>query len=132
MYRCGVKKPDYPSVRDKCYCLEKKPGPERSDAGDGVKNGFWHKMEVLSLPWHQDLFWPNTSMFKVRLVTHFVQECGANTDHCTVKHHTDIINFACMTWNFVRISASLSALCTNFYLFDIGIAFLAKFYPILM
>ena len=34
-------------------------------------------------------------------------------DHCTVKHHTDIINFACMTWNFVRISASLSALCTN-------------------
>ena len=35
--------------------------------------------------------------------------------HCTVKHHTDIINFACMTWNFVRISASLSALCTNFY-----------------
>ena len=34
--------------------------------------------------------------------------------HCTVKHHTDIINFACMTWNFVRISASLSALCTNF------------------
>ena len=19
---------------------------------------------------------------------------------CTVKHHTDIINFACMTWNF--------------------------------
>ena len=52
--------------------------------------------------------------------------------HCTVKHHTDIINFACMTWNFVRISASLSALCTNFYLFDIGIAFLAKFYPILM
>ena len=52
--------------------------------------------------------------------------------HCTVKHHTDIINFACMTWNFVRISASLSALCTNFYLFDIGIAFLAKCYPILM
>ena len=34
--------------------------------------------------------------------------------HCTVKHHTDIINFACMTWNFVRIPASLSALCTNF------------------
>ena len=36
------------------------------------------------------------------------------TPHCTVKHHTDIINFACMTWNFVRIPASLSALCTNF------------------
>ena len=33
--------------------------------------------------------------------------------HCTVKHHTDIINFACMTWNFVCISASLSELCTN-------------------
>ena len=64
--RCGVKKPDYPSVRDKCYCLEKTPGPKRSDAGDGVKNGFWHKMEVLSLPWHEDLFWPNTTMFKVR------------------------------------------------------------------
>mgnify|MGYP001291589363 CR=1 FL=1 len=63
--RCGVKKPDYPSVRDKCYCLEKTPGPKRSDAGDGVKNGFWHKMEVLSLPWHEDLFWPNTTMFKV-------------------------------------------------------------------
>ena len=31
---------------------------------------------------------------------------------CTVKHHTDIINFACMTWNFVGISANLSALCT--------------------
>ena len=53
-------------------------------------------------------------------------------NQCTVKHHTDIINFACMTWNFVRTPASLSALCTNFYLFDIGIAFLAKFYPILM
>ena len=43
--------------------------------------------------------------------------CMHGTDvtlrHCTVKHHTDIINFACMTWNFVRISASLSALCTN-------------------
>ena len=52
--------------------------------------------------------------------------------HWTVKLHTDIINFACMTSKFVRISASLSALCTNFYLFDIGIAFLAKFYPILM
>ena len=38
-----------------------------------------------------------------------------DTGHCTVKHHTDIINFACMTWKFVRISASLSALCTNFY-----------------
>ena len=50
-----------------------------------------------------------------------------DTAQCTVKHHTDIINFACMTWNFVRISASLSALCTNFYLFDIGIVFLAKF-----
>ena len=33
---------------------------------------------------------------------------------CTVKHHTDIINFTCMMWNFVRISASLSALCTSF------------------
>ena len=30
--------------------------------------------------------------------------------------HCDIINFACMTWNFVRISASLSALCTKIYL----------------
>ena len=30
---------------------------------------------------------------------------------CTVKHHMDIINFACMMWNFVLISASLSALC---------------------
>ena len=57
---------------------------------------------------------------------------AADVLQCTVKHHTDIINFACMTWNFVRIPASLSALCTNFYLFDIGIAFLAKFYPILM
>ena len=38
----------------------------------------------------------------------------ADSGHCTVKHHTDIINFACMTWNFVRIPASLSALCTNF------------------
>ena len=37
-----------------------------------------------------------------------------------------------MTWNFVRISASLSALCTNFNWFVIGIEFLAKFYPILM
>ena len=62
----------------------------------------------------------------------FCGHCHHLWPHCTVKHHTDIINFACMTWNFVRISASLSALCTNFYLFDIGIAFLAKFYPILM
>ena len=30
-----------------------------------------------------------------------------------MKHHTDIINFTCMTWNFVRILASLSALCKN-------------------
>ena len=96
MCRCGVKKPDYPSVRDKCYCLEKKPGPERSDAGDGVKNGFWHKMEVLSLPWHQDLFWPNTSMFKVRLVTHFFQELGANTHHCTAGHEGAVAYISCM------------------------------------
>ena len=34
---------------------------------------------------------------------------------CTVKHHTDIINFTCMMCNFVRVLASLSALCTNFY-----------------
>ena len=39
---------------------------------------------------------------------------AASCWQCTVKHHTDIINFACMTWNFVRIPASLSALCTNF------------------
>ena len=39
--------------------------------------------------------------------------CSGVRHQCTVKHHTDIINFACMTWNFVRISASLSALCTN-------------------
>ena len=63
--RCGVKKPDYPSLDDKCYCLEKFPGSDRRLKGEGVKNGFWHKMEVLSLPWHEDLFWPNTSMFKV-------------------------------------------------------------------
>ena len=41
-------------------------------------------------------------------------QCAIVFKHCTVKHHTDIINFACMTWNFVRIPASLSALCTNF------------------
>ena len=63
--RCGVKKPDYPSLDDKCYCLEKFPGSDRRLKGEGVKTGFWHKMEVLSLPWHEDLFWPNTSMFKV-------------------------------------------------------------------
>ena len=28
--RCGVKKPDYPSIKDKCYCLEKEPGPKGS------------------------------------------------------------------------------------------------------
>ena len=32
---------------------------------------------------------------------------------CTVKHLTDIINFTCMMWNFVRVSASLFVLCTN-------------------
>ena len=50
--------------------------------------------------------------------------------HCTVKHHMDIINFACMMWNFVRISATLSALSTNIDRFVIGIAFLKKIYPI--
>ena len=40
---------------------------------------------------------------------------GDVTLHSEVKHHTDIINFACMMWNFVRILASLSALCTNIY-----------------
>ena len=64
--RCGVKKPDYPSLDDKCYCLEKFPGSDRRLKGEGVKNGFWHKIEVLSLPWQEDLFWPNTSMFKVK------------------------------------------------------------------
>ena len=39
--------------------------------------------------------------------------CEWSKQHCTVKHHTDIINFAFVTWNFVRILASLSALCTN-------------------
>ena len=49
----------------------------------------------------------------------FFHQNDVDTSHrvivsqCTVKHHTDIINFACMMWNFVRISASLSALCTN-------------------
>ena len=65
--RCGVKRPDYPSLKDKCYCLEKVPGPGRKEKGDGVKNGFWHIMEVLSLPWKEELFWPNTTEFKVRL-----------------------------------------------------------------
>ena len=64
--RCGVKRPDYPSLKDKCYCLEKVPGPGRKEKGDGVKNGFWHIMEVLSLPWKQELFWPNTTEFKVK------------------------------------------------------------------
>ena len=29
-----------------------------------MKQGYWHTMEVLSLPWHADLGWPNTTMFK--------------------------------------------------------------------
>ena len=41
---------------------------------------------------------------------HHLARCSLR--QCTVTHHTDIINFACMTWNFVRISTSLSALCT--------------------
>ena len=52
------------------------------------------------------------------------------TGQCTVKHHTDIINFACMTWNFVRILASLSALCTNIN--QICHWHCISFYPILM
>ena len=36
-----------------------------------------------------------------------VRGVGVVSGQCTVKHHKDIINFACMTWNFVRISASL-------------------------
>ncbi len=58
--RCGVKKADYPSIDEKCYCFER-------DA-QGVKNGFWHIMEVLSMPWHPDLFWPNTTLFKQRKI----------------------------------------------------------------
>ena len=43
-------------MKDKCHCYERDKV--------GVANGFWHKMEVLSLPWHTDLFWPNSSRFK--------------------------------------------------------------------
>ena len=50
--------------------------------------------------------------FTLKCFTVSISCCS--TLHCTVKCHTDIINFACMTWNFVCISASLSALCTNF------------------
>jgi hypothetical protein len=42
---------------DACYCAQ--------EQGLGVKAGFWHKMEVLSLPYTPDLFWPNTSAFQV-------------------------------------------------------------------
>ena len=31
-------------------------------------------MEVLSLPWHKDLFWPNTTMFQVLLVSGYFSE----------------------------------------------------------
>jgi hypothetical protein len=58
-HRCGVMKPDKDPLEpgDACYCPQ--------EQGLGVKAGFWHKMEVLSLPYTPDLFWPNTSAFQV-------------------------------------------------------------------
>ncbi len=58
-HRCGVMKPDKDPLEpgDACYCTQ--------EQGLGVKAGFWHKMEVLSLPYTPDLFWPNTSAFQV-------------------------------------------------------------------
>ena len=47
---------------------------------------------------------------------------------CTVKHHTDIINFACMMWNFGQHFGQF----VRTVRFVIGSTFLAKFYPILM
>ena len=34
--------------------------------------------------------------------TIFLQVTSPAQQQCTVKHHTDMINFACMTWNFVQ------------------------------
>jgi hypothetical protein len=57
--RCGVLKPNKNPLEpsDVCYCPQER--------GLGVQAGFWHKMEVLSLPYTPDLFWPNTSAFQV-------------------------------------------------------------------
>ena len=54
--RCGVKSADFPDIKDTCYCADKDK--------DGVKNGFWHIMEVLSLPWQEKMWWPNSTEFK--------------------------------------------------------------------
>jgi hypothetical protein len=55
-YRCGVKSAYFPSAQDICHCSDIE--------GDGVKTGFWHSIEVLSLPWQDDLWWPNSTAFK--------------------------------------------------------------------
>ena len=55
--RCGVKSADYPSVQDTCYCSDVEKA--------GVRGGFWQVLEVLSLPWKEDLWWPNSTAFKV-------------------------------------------------------------------
>ena len=46
------------------YIVFQVPGKDRKAKGEGVKTGFWHIMEVLSLPWTEALFWPNTTEFK--------------------------------------------------------------------
>ena len=37
---------------------------EECSCDGGVSNGFWHSMELLSLPWQDQLWWPNSTAFK--------------------------------------------------------------------
>ena len=68
--RCGVRNASLP--RDfvwpedlTCYCSEVE--------GGGVRNGLWHTIDLLSLPWSENLWWSDSKEFleeKLKLERH--------------------------------------------------------------
>ena len=69
--RCGVRNASLPRnfvwpEDSTCYCSD-------VESGQGVRNGFWHTIDLLSLPWSNNLWLTNSTEFleeKVRLEKH--------------------------------------------------------------
>ena len=67
--RCGVRNASLPRhfvwPEEACYCSDV--------GGEGVRNGFWHSIDLLSLPWTENLWLTNSTDFlqeKLRLERH--------------------------------------------------------------
>ena len=71
---------------DVCYCAQ--------ELGLGVKAGFWHLMEVLSLPYTPDLSWPNTTAFQVHFTSLIVQRFLFIVNMKVIRYRTYIFHFS--------------------------------------